>query len=147
MKFPLLSVFALCLSANFAFAGTSSGGGTGPVGSYVTCAGQLANGINASFEVRATAAPTIVDSVILNSDSNELIAHLFCEKGGAVAPGAPSAGEIQWVCGRTEWDQSTDGGTSVTVMLGGVTGVTTAQIEEKQMFPLPPLQLGTLLCK
>ena len=75
-----------------------------------------------------------------------MIAHLYCEQGAAVAADAPSAGKIEWVCGQTKWDQSTDGGTTVTVMKGGVAGASMAQIEEKQMFPLPSLQVGTLIC-
>ncbi len=148
MKAALVSTLALalCLIGNVSFAGTSSGGGIGGVATYVTCTGSLTDGTKASFEVRSTAAPSIKDSVLLNSETNELLAHLYCEPGTDVAPGTPSAGKTEWGCGLTQWDHSIDSGTIVTVMKNSM-GVTTAQIEEKQMFPLPNLQLGSLICK
>lgn len=133
------------LSAH-ATAGTSSGGGLGPHGVYAHCAGQLQDGTKVTFEVRATAAPNIVDSVLL-TQSNELIAHLYCEKGSDVVPGVPSAGTVKWNCGKTALDQNIDGGIIVVVAEGGVTGVTTAKVYAEQMPPLPPQDLGSLLCK
>lgn len=145
-KSILLFTSILMATPVFAAGGTGVSEGPGPVGAYTQCSGQLKGHGKVSFEVRATATPSIVDSVLLRSRSNELIAHLYCEKGSEVAKEAPSAGSVDWTCGETDLDQNTDGGFTVQVMTGGVTGVTTAQVFEKQMFPQSAKVLGTLLC-
>ena len=144
MKLFLLISTVLVTTASYATTGAIDG--QDPIGGHASCSGELIDGTKVSFEVRATAAPTIVDSVLL-TNSNELIAHLFCEKGSPIVQGAPSAGNIDWECGQTAFDQSMDGGILVTVMSGGVTGVTSAKVSAKQMFPLPPQHLGTLICQ
>ncbi|HWU42468.1 MAG TPA: hypothetical protein VN132_03485 [Bdellovibrio sp.] len=132
-------------STSFASFGTSSGGGLGPTANYNQCSGKLNDGTEVTFEVRSTAAPNVKDSVLVDKNNN-LIAHLYCEKGGLIAPNAPSAGAILWNCGKTKWDRGGDGRISASVMRGGVTGATTVTFSIEQMFPLPAQIMGTLIC-
>ena len=137
-------VLSALLSTTFSWAGPSVSEGPGPVGTYADCAGQLEDGTPVSFEVRATAAIGFIDSVLINTQDNSLIDQLSCKKGQDIAPGAPSAGRIDWVC--VEYRNDYRMGYSVEIMTGGVTGVTTAQVKQEQIFPLAPKVMGTLFC-
>lgn len=75
---------------------------------YADCSGQLIDGTAVSFEVRATAAIGFVDSVLIETETNQLIDQLSCQRGSEVVPGVPSAGKIEWICTEysttaTEW--------------------------------------------
>ena len=141
------TIAALLLVSSFAFAreGTSSGGGVGPVGTYADCTGELNDGTPVSFQVRATAVPTFIDAVLVETETNELIIQLSCVRGDDIVPGTPSAGQVEWVC--SEYQHVDDGDISVRLERGGVTGVVTGKILQKQMFPLKPKQMGRLICK
>jgi len=95
--------------------------------------------------VRSTAIPNWIDSVLVNTATNELIAQLSCHEGAAVAAGAPSAGKMEWIC--EEYQHVDDGDISVELLRGGPTGVLTGEIKQKQMFPLEPKVIGSLLCQ
>lgn len=137
----------LLMNTTVSFAGKSSAEGQeGRELLYDECSGELLDGTTVTFQVRPTIVPSVVDSVLL-ADKNQLIAHLYCEKGGLIAPDAPSAGENKWNCGETDLDHHSDGGFVVKVLQGGVVGATTAQIFAKQIHPFPPQHLGILICK
>lgn len=140
----LLVLTSLLISVN-SFAGNRESGGIGPTGTYANCTGLLESGDAVSFEVRSTAIPTFIDSVLVNTDTNKLIVQLECKKGKNIVEKTPSAGKVEWLC--TEYAHVDDGDISVELIRGGVTGVLTGQIKQKQMFPLPAQIIGTLSCE
>ena len=139
MNFVLLGIVT-ALSLN-SFAGTSSGGGEGPLGTLVRCSGTLNNGTNVNLEIRNTAAPTIRDAIIVATKSNQLVAHVYCE-GGKAAP-------TMWSCGNTDWDKAAQNASRSFLInvTTGFTGAKEAHVLLKQTPPSPAKDLGTLSCQ
>lgn len=141
----LLIMAALIGMQSLAWAGPHVSEGPGPVGTYARCAGQLRDRTPIRFEIRATAAIGFVDAILMDQRRNRLIVQLSCVRGGNVAPGAPSAGQIDWTC--TEYKPTDRTGISVELQSGGVIGRRIGKIQMQQMYPLPPQVIGTLVCQ
>ncbi len=128
-------LFSILLAGSLANAAQERGG-INPYKSYEKCSGTLDDGREVNFEIRSFTLGTIIDSVLVETSTQETIVQLFCEKT------AENKGVI-WNCGETELDGSIDGGTVIQVTDGVVK---TAQIFDKQMYPLPAISRGTLFC-
>ncbi len=142
-----IGFWSLCLvSVQFcsaAIAGPLVSGGTGPLKTYASCRGKMDDGVQVSFVIRSTAAPTYQQGLIeLNNASREAL-NLECKNVNQPISKVPSAGKVLWKC---EELRDGEGKVSVVLTRGGVTGVTTGQIFQEQMFPLSPALIGSLAC-
>lgn len=125
--------------------GTSSGGGIGFSKTYASCEGQLSDGTNVKFEVLSTVAQSVVNGILTNKDTNEYMIQLLCERGEENAVGSPTAVKTEWIC--QEYMKVDDGDISVQLTSGGFVGIVMGEVSQKQMYPLAPARIGTLLCK
>jgi hypothetical protein len=150
LMFSLIGTFLFSASSYAGFNASSyagpliGGGGMGPSAVFHACSGVLNDGVQVSFEVRATAAVGVVDAVLVNAEDNSLIDHFLCKRGGDIVDRAPSAGEVVWVCKEYKTPRLN---ISVQLDRGGVTGQVTGQILLAQIFPLAPEVVGRLICQ
>jgi hypothetical protein len=141
MKSVLFSVVVLASVSSFAFGRES--GGLGPIQQYAHCVGKV-NGVAATFDVNSTAVVGLAQGVLVEKRSGVVIASLYCKPGADIVAGVPSAGQIVWDCSYD--GHVDDGDMSVKLERGGVTGVVTGVVTQKQMYPLKPKKIGQLVC-
>lgn len=139
MKLLKFSFLAILSTFSVAQAGPLvSGGGVGDRTQYISCKSEELN-----FEIRGTAIPTFKQGILLTRD-NEFVAQLKCQRTHSdIAPGHPSAGQVLWSCQEYP---THDGNFLVRVETGGFTGLTTAYVFQKQIYPLEPQAIATLNC-
>jgi hypothetical protein len=143
MKSKIVLALSL-LTATTSWAGPFVSEGPGPVATYANCEGRLENGTDVTFEVRATAVPTIIDAVLIEKASNQLISHMYCEKG---APSHRNVPSVTWSCYDSPALSKGRYLMSVELSAGGFTGITTGTIKAEQIYPLPPQVIGSIVCK
>lgn len=121
-----------------AFAGpVISGGGTGDTTEYISCTND-----ELSFVIRGTAVIDFKQGLLLAQDGSDAV--FKCDlKNTNLVPQTPSAGELIWAC---EQYPANDGSYQIQVQSSGVTGLTSAYLVQKQVYPLEPQAIATLNC-
>lgn len=126
-KFVFLAISSLIFSP---FVQASEG----PVEVFAECSGNLKDGTYATFTLRATAAPTLIQG-LLYIGANPVSS--YCKKQNA------ADGSLIMSC--TEF-RSGDGKLSV-LLRSGNQGFVSAQVSIERIYPLQPKVLGTLSCQ
>ncbi|MFS4459878.1 hypothetical protein [Bdellovibrio sp. HCB2-146] len=132
-----LGVIASFMSSA-AFAGpVISGGGTGDTQQYASCTND-----ELSFVIRGTAVVNFKQGLLIAGDGSK--AFFKCDlKNTNLVPNTPSAGNLVWSC---EQYPANDGIYQIQVQSSGVTGLTSAYLVQKQVYPLKPKYIATMNC-
>lgn len=118
---------------------TVSGGGTGSTATYASCFNN-----DYIFQIRGTAIPTFTQGLLQNR-YGKVIATLNCKREALdSAPGGRSAVNKLWNC---EQYPAHEGQALVRMETSRLTGLTSAYVLMKQIYPLGPKAIATLICR
>jgi hypothetical protein len=102
------------------------------------CSGKLYGQMSVSFQIRTSALPPFIDGIILQSKNNSVIDQLNCAENESPS----QMGSIFSCSSKFDFD----GKISVEVYRSEPLGVLIAQVKQDQMYPLPAVVIGSLVC-